>query len=346
MIRNAASRRAALVAVVLGSTFCLALLAPASAWATRSIGISAPSFNFNVASGQSGQGDIEAINDGTEPIRVMVYAANQVTDASGTVDFEVPQLGTPSYEGPATWITIKMPASSKAIGNVPYVDLAPHQRVQVHFSFTVPPGVPAGDHQVLIFFEMFGAAKTGATVSVSGRVGSRLHVRVQGTLVQKMSVQPFAVRNLVIGDLMSWDFVVRNDGNIDKTVNGTLELLDSNEDVLQSSVVCSDVVLYANTTFEKSGTMRLTRAGIGQYTARLTVTYPTEPDAQGQTTGIDIVKDRTVWVFPLWLVIAVIAVVGLLVLWVTWRQAVRAAERKLAKQKRKAQPGSSMESSI
>ncbi|MDO8914454.1 MAG: hypothetical protein Q7W16_00010 [Coriobacteriia bacterium] len=319
-------RRLSALALVLALAVPMALPVPASA--VRTVGISAPTFDFNVAAGQTGKGELYVINDGTEPIKVMVYSANQKTDAKGKVTYEVPKFGEPGFSGPATWFRIQMPQDSKAIGNTPYLEMKPKQRVLVKFNFEVPNGVAAGDHQVLIFFEMFDFAQGGGMLStVSGRVGSRVRVRVQGTLVEKLTIQPFNVRGLVIGDLMPYDFVVRNDGNVDKTVSAKLEILDAGENVLQKSTVMTETTLYSRSMSEQSASLALMGVGIGKFTARLTATYPKEPDAQGEAVPVDIVKDRTIWVFPLWLVIGVVVLVGGLVLWLTWRGAVAAAGR-------------------
>lgn len=323
-------RRFAALALVVALAVPMALPAPAAA--VRTVGISAPTFDFSVAVGQASKGELYVINDGTEDIKVMVYAANQKTDAKGAVTYEVPKFGQPGYSGPATWFQIQMPRDTKAIGNTPYLEMKPKERVLVKFDFEVPPGAPAGDHQVLIFFEMFDFAQGGGMLStVSGRVGSRIRVRVQGTLIEKVTVQPFNVRGLVIGDLMPYDFVVRNDGNVDKNVSAKLEILDAGENVLQTNTVMTETVLFSKSMTEQGSTLTLAGVGIGKFTARLTATYPKEPDAQGAAVPVDIVKDRTIWVFPLWLVIGAVVLIGGLVLWLTWLGAVKAAERRAAR---------------
>jgi hypothetical protein len=329
-VERAVPRLARRLAGVLLGVVVMIGAVPLPAAASRTVGISAPTFEFNVASGQTGSGELYVINDGTEPIKVMVYAANQKTDPTGKITYEVPRPGDLGNIGPAAWLRLRMPEDSKAFGNTPYVEMKPKQRVLVKFEFDVPPGIAAGDHQVILFFEMFEFSNTGGMMAqVSGRVGSRIRIRVQGTFIEKMTVQPFSVREIVIGDAMPWSFVVRNDGNLDKPVTVKLALLDSSENEVQASQVASDLPLYARTMAERSGTMLLTKAGIGRYTARLTATYPKEPDARGESVPVDIVKDRTVWVLPLWLVIVLVALVGAVALWLAWRSAVRTAERRV-----------------
>jgi hypothetical protein len=326
------SRRIRFGALAIALALVGGLVGPSAAFATKTVGISSPSFDFNMAQGQSGKGELYVINDGTEPIKVMVYTANQKTDAKGQVTYEIPRVGEAGNQGPAVWFRIQMPEDSKSFGNTPYVELTPKQRVLVKFSFEVPPGVPAGDHQVILFFEMFDfPAGGGMLSSVTGRIGSRIRVRVQGTLVEKMDVQPFSVRELVIGEMMPWDFVARNDGNVDKPTSAKLALLDSSEREVLASDVMTETVLFARSMIEKSGVLSLSGAGIGKYTARLTLTYPTEPDVNGEQVPVEVTKDRTVWVFPLWLVIGLVVVIGVLALWTTWRGAVRAAERRASR---------------
>jgi hypothetical protein len=329
-VERAVPRLARRLAGVLLGVALLIGAVPIPAAASQTIGISAPTFEFNVASGQSGSGELYVINDGTEPIKVMVYAANQKADAAGKITFEVPRPGDLGNIGPAAWLRIGMPENSKAFGNTPYVEMKPGQKVLVRFEFDVPPEIAAGDHQVVLFFEMFEFSNTGGMMArVSGRVGSRIRIRVQGTFIEKMSVQPFTVPALVINGAMPWSFVVRNDGNLDKPVSVRLALLDSNENEMQVSEVATDLPMYARTMAERSGTMRLTEVGMGRYIARLTATYPKEPDARGESVPVDIVKDRTVWVLPLWLVIVLVVLVGAVALWLAWRSAVRTAERRV-----------------
>jgi uncharacterized repeat protein (TIGR01451 family) len=315
----------------------MSLALPATALATRTIGLSSPTFEFNVVPGQSGKGELYVIDDGTEPLKVMVYAANQTIDASGTIKYEVPKFGDLSNQGPASWFRIQMPQDSKSFGNTPYLEMQPGQRTLVKFSFEVPADAPAGDHQTVLFFEMFDFPKGGGMLSpVTGRVGSRIRVRVQGTLVEKVDVQPFGVREFVIGDQMPYTFVVRNDGNVDKSVTAKIDMLDSSENSIVSSSVMTETTVYAHSMSERSGTMSLAGLGIGKFTARLTLTYPSEADSRGQTVPHDVTKDRTVWVIPLWVVIVVAVLLVGLLLWLLWRGAVKAAERRAARPSKRA----------
>lgn len=321
--------------VLLAAALCVALL-PASAVAERTLGLSTGSFDLSLAAGGSADGDLVVMNDGDEPLDVLVYSANQVVDATGTVTYEVPNRDTGSFaSNPASWISVSIPSSTQTLGNTPLITLDPGERAPVRFTLNVPKDAAPGDHQVLLFFEMMAPddTPTGATAKVAGRLGARIRVRVQGELIERMDVRPFGVRSPVLGSTMSWVFLLRNEGNTDKTVQVNLALLDGDENEVWSSVVASDTPVYAGTNLERSGLAEGLPA-IGRFTARLTAEYPREGSSAGTTVSDRIVKDRVVWIVPLWLAIAIVVLVALALMYVSWRGAVRRATRKASAARR------------
>lgn len=340
-----ASVRGRLTAVLLLGTLLVAAL-PSAAVAEKTLGLSTSKFEFSVGAGQGGTGDLLVLNDGDESLQVLVYSANQVVNEKGEITYEIPNRNSPGFgQDPASWISVKTPTSTKTIGNTPLLELEPGDRVPVEFDFTVPEQVAPGDHQVILFFEMVGEAEnTGApTAVIAGRLGARVRIRVQGQIVEQMDVQPFSIRNLVIGDAVAYTFIIKNDGNVDKVVNGRLLLLDGDENEVFSSDVATETVIYANTNAEYTGVIK-PDVVLGKYTARLVIDYLREGASPGQEVGDSVVKDRAIWIFPLWLVIVVIVIVGGGLIYGSWRQAVKAAERKaLAVRRRQARPRSHAE---
>ncbi|MDO8964969.1 MAG: hypothetical protein Q7W30_10840 [Coriobacteriia bacterium] len=297
---------------------------PATARADRTLGISTPKFEFSAAPGATGKGDLYVVNDGSEPLKVMVYMADQSVDATGGTAYTVPKVGDADFmTSPALWFRIQVPEKTQSIGNIPFLEIGPGGRVPVKFNFQVPEGVAPGDKNVVLFFEMFELkGSQGAQSQIMGRLGSRIRMRIQGTLVEKVEVEPFSVRNWVIGDLMPYEFAIRNSGNIDESVAGELVLRDGNDTTLDASRVMTETAVYASSMTERTGTMKLEKATLGAFTARLTVTYPR---GGGVGEPVTIVKDRTVYVIPLWLAIFAAVVLGVLALYAAWRAAVRAA---------------------
>ncbi len=327
------------VRVLFALTVCAvaaSLLTPASAFAVRKIGLSSGSFQFNVAPGQSSENSVYVINDGDEDLTVLVYAADQVVDKDGKVTYQVPSRNDPTaITSPASWLRLSMPDNAKAYGNTPYIEMKPGQRIKVEFGVEAPVNVAPGDHQVILFFEMFdlSSPKQGtATAKIAGRLGARLRVRVQGDLVDRLSVEPFVLRQLVVGESMPYTFRIKNEGNIDKRVTVKLTLLDSSKREVLSSTVLTEGVVYAGTESEHTGDLRPSEFLLGPYTGRLTMEYYKEGATPGQELPERVEEDRTVWAMPLWFAIAVISVIGVTLVWLSWRQAVKSAAKKAAKQ--------------
>lgn len=325
-----------LVALALTAAFVGGLTAPA--YATRTLGLSTGSFDFSVAPGDSGKGDLAVMNDGNEKLDVLVYSGDQAIDSKGKVTYTIPNRDSGDFANdPASWVSIKIAATTRTIGNTPLISLKPGARVPVHFTFTVPANAPAGDHQLLLFFEMLDASKTssGASARIAGRLGARVRIRVQGDLVERLEVRPFSVRSLVLGDKMPWTFLVRNEGNIDKSVTAKLSLLDGNENEVWHRTAASDTTVYAGSNLERSGVAKGLPA-FGHYKARLTLAYPREGAGAGATVPQQIIKTRDVWIVPVWLAILVVLVIGALLMYLSWRQAVKAALRKAEKAQQQA----------
>jgi len=306
------------------------LLYPGAAFATRTLGLSAGTFKFEVSAGQQVSGEVIVMNDGTEPLKVMVYASDQKVDPKGGVTYASPTRADLNAENlPSAWATIKMPANSKSIGNVPYVDLAPRQRIPIRFSFLVPPDVPPGDHNVVFFFESFVSPQPGqgARSVVAGRLGARVTLRVKGTLVNKLEVRPFVVPAWVIGNQVPYDFTVRNVGNTDQRIGARALLFDRVDNEISRQTAIDGVVVFAGTNLEATGTVSGGNgSAVGPHKLRLDVS-PVGDDGKALNAGADtITEEHTVWLIPVWLIAAVAIAVLLLIVGLIW--ALVAASRR------------------
>jgi hypothetical protein len=316
----------------IAALFVAVLLAmPGSAFATRTLGLSAGTFRFDLAAGQAGEGEVVVMNDGDEPLKVMVYASDQKVDEKGVVTYATPtRADLSSLSLPSSWTTVKMPANSKALGNIPYIELKPKQRIPVKFSVAVPPGVTPGDHNVIIFFESFEPPKPGqgAQSNISGRLGARVTLRVAGDLVRKLEVRPFNVPQYVIGGSVPFNFVVRNLGNVDQRVGARVLLLDRNDNEIQRKTAIDGLTVFAGSNLEASGTLLAEKMPFGQFKVRLDVS-PVGDDGKATSGGSDtITESRTVWLIPFWLLAVVAALLLVIVVRVIWVLAARSTRRK------------------
>lgn len=176
------------LALALGWVWAIAGAVPATAddiaWtvatADNANGSQRPNYTYAVAPGATISDAMVVTNAGSSKISLKVYAADGFTTSSGHLD--VLPAGTASKDL-GTWVT---PAKTT-------VDLAPGQRVTIPFTIKVPADATPGDHTGGIVTSYVDTAKS-STVSVDRRLGSRIHIRVAGTLTPKVTVSNVSVQ--------------------------------------------------------------------------------------------------------------------------------------------------------
>jgi hypothetical protein len=316
------------------------LLVPSSALAVRTLGLSAGTFRFDVEAGQRVGGQVVVMNEGTDPLKVMVYASDQRVDAKGDVSYQTPtRADLQSLTLPSKWTTVKMPANSKAMGNIPYLELKPKARVPVKFSIAVPPTVPPGDHNVIIFFEAFETPESGQVTqsTVAGRLGARVTLRVKGEFVRALDVRPFNVPAYVIGGEIPYDFMVRNTGNLDQRVGARVLLLDRNGNEIQRRTAIDGITVFAGTSRQATGTLVAEKMPVGPFQVRIDVS-PVDETGKATNSGANtITQSHEVRLVPYWLIALVVILVVLVVGRVFWVMTMFFARRRVAReQERKA----------
>jgi hypothetical protein len=231
-----------------------------------------------------------------------------------------------------------MPANSKSLGNIPYIDLAPGERVPVKFTVEVPPTVAPGDHNVLIFFESFElpTKTTTSQTQISGRLGARVTLRVQGTIVEKLEVRPFNVPAFVIGSEVPYEFTVRNVGNADQRVGARVMLLDRGDNVVAQQTAINGVTVFAGTNREATGTLVASKLPVGPFKVRIDVTK-VDDNGHAVNAGADTITEaHDVWLFPLWLIVLIGVFAVLVVVRIIWSLAAGATRRSDARRAEKA----------
>lgn len=299
---------AALVAAAL-------LVLPAQAFAEKTIGLSSGTFKFEVAAGDTATGTVYVTNDGDENISVLLYVSDQNIDAKGTATYATPdRTDFAALTKPATWTSLRYSGGGRTLGNIPYVELTPGERRAVRFTIDVPAGTAPGDHNLLVFFEMFEQPAGGASKAViSGRIGARVTLRVKGTLVERMEVRPFEVPAFVIGNTVDTTFLLRNGGNTDRRVTADLLLLNGSGKQMASAQPIPAKLVFAEHNREASGTLVAAGSPIGPHTVRLEVT-PVNDEGEVLDAGKDrITIERRVWLVPMWLIAAVVLFIVLII---------------------------------
>lgn len=277
------------------------------AFAEKTVGVSSGSFKFDVDAGTSAAGEIIVTNDGDEPITVLVYAADQLVAQDGSLSFSVPDRGDiASMSLPSAWIRIDMPQDSKSFANIPYLELDPGQRVPVAFEVNVPSGIAPGDHNVMVFFEMAELPDDNSDTTqmlVSGRIGSRITLRVNGTVVDRVEVRPVTVPSVVFGPQVPFSLTVRNEGNVDQRMTVKTMLLDRNDQVVSEVAGIEAQTIFAASNLDASGTVSAARTGFGPHTVRVEAARVDDNGAVLDAGKDTVVVTRSVWVLPVWLLV-------------------------------------------
>ena len=168
-----------------------------------------------------------------------------------------------------------------------------------------------------MFFEMFDFADNveGSAVQVAGRIGARVALRVNGEVIEKMTVRPFEVPALRVGTEVPYRFTVTNGGNLNKSIVAWVTLLDRNENQVTASQVASETAVLARSNLAFSDTLDTVAGRFGPHTMEVRIQY-IEEDSELPS---EIVEQRTIWLIPVWLLsVAAVAVFGLTV-WLAMR---------------------------
>ncbi len=265
------------------------------AQAKASVGISPGSFEFSLPPGGEVKGTFVVSNEGDEFLdRVLVYGTNVKPDKKGNIKYTIPGPQENPLNSPASWLTIKVPDPTKIWSNFPYVDLKPGEKKTVDFTLKVPQSAVPGDYTSVVFFEIRKEKKVGKKGVLTGaRVGCRIHIRVQGEVLERILLQPFSVKGLVIGNKLPYYFRVKNEGNIDAPTKITLSILTPSEKELKKVTIEKNGYLFARSEREYSGVLKVNNVGWGKRLARVTLTYES---ADGNFKVIE--KDRAFFALP------------------------------------------------
>ncbi len=322
------------VAAVLALAILLAAL-PGAAHATKTIALSSGTFEFTVDAGSIGEGEVIVINDGDEPLKALVYVTDVEIDAAGEQTFTAPQReGASLMSTPASWFRVYMPADSKSVGNTPYLEMQPGERIPIRFEFTPPVGSAPGDHNIVIFFEMFEFqdAASGSGAQVSGRLGSRVALRVTGQIAEKVTVRPFIVPSFRIGRDVPFQLTINNEGNINERVQAVVSMLDRDDAQVAESVLATDTAIYAGSGQQFTGEVIAPSTAFGPHTLEVRVAYLEE----GAQLPTEVVEQRTIWLIPLWAIVLVGFVLVYAIGYLIWRAVQRRrTERKEAAARRR-----------
>lgn len=166
-------------------------------------GAARPNFAYSLPPGGTLADALVVTNKGDAPLALDVYAADGFLTADGTLDV----LGA-GEESTAlgAWVQVETPE----------IVLEPGAAAEVPFTLTVPEDAQPGDYAAGIVSSLL--VENAAGVSVDRRLGSRVHLRVQGDLAPALAVSGLRVDydaggNPVAPGAATVTFTVTNTGN-------------------------------------------------------------------------------------------------------------------------------------
>ena len=212
------------------------------------------------------------------------------------------------------------------------VTIGPEERKVVPFSISVPTNADPGGHYASVFLSTTPPATTGAgsQVSIGGRVGVLILVRVEGNVVESASILDFAATPVTSSLPTQFKARVQNQGNvhlkprgnitINNMLGGIAAVVDVNNqgsNVLPDSVRELDAewvknpnsVAGENASFWSKYRQERDNFALGKYTADLSLVYGGAGKTLSATTTFWVIPWRYLLVKLIWLAIIVAALV-------------------------------------
>ena len=181
-------------ATALIAVFALAPFAAPSAHAGETLALSPVLVEKVLQPGATFTDVVRVINTGTTTVKIDKSVADFYYDARGAVQFveeKDPAIGTSSLK---SWMKIETEAFT----------LAPGDTKVVPYTITVPANAEPGGHYGVLFFNTVPDANVGgATVVLSGRVGSLVLVEIPGDVKKTGEITSFKVGTLVTKDTLT-----------------------------------------------------------------------------------------------------------------------------------------------
>lgn len=270
---------------------------PASAAPAQYLQIGPTKTQLELNPGDIHTGSVKIQNVGEEPLQFsMSVAPFTPVDENYTFDFEHSTDAT-QLSG---WVSLGQTSGT----------LAPREVKEISYTITVPADAPAGgQYAAILASNLPGDSSTGASIQAIGRVASLLYAKVAGETHECGQITAHDLSSLFFTPPVQATAVVNNCGNVHIGVKQQLRILNP----FSGGEIFSTDTSNAETSLVIPGSSRLYTAawrpedgapGFGLFTAEHTIEVP----------GLapDTVR-KVVLIIPLWLVIALIALIGLCV---------------------------------
>lgn len=274
-----------------------------------------PDFSFGVTAGATLVDKVAVLNYSAKPLSLQLYATDAINTSNGGFGL---LSATAKPVGAGAWITLP---KSAATVDVPAQTAKTPGTVIVPFAVKVPVNATPGDHVggIVASLRTVGRDPAGQNVVLLQRDGTRLFIRVAGTLAPKLTLTDLhatyhgALNPLGRGSV-TVSYQVTNAGNVELALSQGVTVKGSFGSTRHVAVAGVPLLLPGDSIHE---TTRL--AGVWpQFTVKATVTAVPKA-AAGDTDPrlVAVTASTRLWALP-WslivLIVVLLAAVGLLIL--------------------------------
>jgi len=289
-----------------------------------SIGAIRPNFSFSATPGAVVNDNVAAVNYSSVPLPLQIYATDAVETSGGGFGL-LPANQKPTQVG--SWITL--PAGTATV-QVPAETPSGPGRVVIPFVVHVPVKATPGDHVggIVASLQTTGTNTSGQRIVLDQRIGTRVFVRVAGTLSPQLAVTDLhsvyeGTLNPVGKGRVKISYLVSNTGNVDLGVDQSVALSGVIGDSHRADLPKIPLLL-AGTSVSESVVV----SGVWpQFLLHQTVTATPVALAGNSVSGlVPVTASSSVWAVP-WTLLAIVVLVVLLVLLFLRLRRRRAARR-------------------
>jgi hypothetical protein len=175
-----------------------------------------PHFAFGVTPGATLNDHVALLNYSKKPLSLQLYATDAINTSNGGFGL-LPATTKPV--GAGAWITL--PRHSATV-RVPAQSAKHPGEVVVPFTLKVPDNATPGDHVggIVASLRTAGQSSAGQNIILEQRVGTRLFIRVAGTLAPKITLTRLRATyhgtlNPIGRGYVMVSFLIRNTGNVE-----------------------------------------------------------------------------------------------------------------------------------
>lgn len=191
----------------------------------KTLRISAPKVELELAPGETYSGEISVENPDPDETIIHMYVEDWVYSPGGTGEKKFSPAGTTPLSA-SKWINFSEPGAP----------LKPYGKALTHYTVTVPPDAKGAYYTVLFFETKLGPANTsgedGVSVQVAGRIGSLFFIRIKGATDRAGDVQKVTVQPPLGNQPMVIETTFQNTGNVDITLGGNFLVMSPEGKVL------------------------------------------------------------------------------------------------------------------